>query len=410
MKICMVTTFYPPYNFGGDGIFIERLVHALLEDGHEVHVVHDLDAYALCSGKQPKPIETDSSEKNFHRHILGDGRGSGDLILTHQLGRPVAKDAALKSLLTQEKFDVIHFHNVSLLGGPGVLAYGNAVKLCTLHDHWFVCAMHVLWKYDREACTERSCLSCTVAGKRPPQLWRYNGAVSRAAKHVDAFIAPSEFARESHIRNGFPAPIKVLPHFIPDAFTENDGNGTAEADSRQYFMFAGRLEKLKGAQVLIEQFQSFKKADLLIAGTGEYEADLRQMASGADNIRFAGKVDQPALARLYRDAVAVIVPSLCFETFGLVALEAFAQATPAIVHDLGALSEIARGGGAVKYSTADELRAAMNDLVDHPESRERLAREAKANLLSNYTQQRHMSGYYAMISELTSARRTQEVR
>ena len=43
LKICMVTTFYPPYNFGGDGIYAYRLTNALARRCHEVHAIYDLD-------------------------------------------------------------------------------------------------------------------------------------------------------------------------------------------------------------------------------------------------------------------------------------------------------------------------------------------------------------------------------
>jgi putative ABC transport system permease protein len=49
MKFCMVTTFYPPYRFGGDATYIYRLTNELARRGHEVDVVHDRDAYSwIC--------------------------------------------------------------------------------------------------------------------------------------------------------------------------------------------------------------------------------------------------------------------------------------------------------------------------------------------------------------------------
>src|SRR5437773_11411152 len=59
--------------------------------------------------------------------------------------------------------------------GPGALAYGRGLKLQTLHEHWLICPMHVLWKFDRAACVQPHCLSCTLHGRRPPQWWRYTG-------------------------------------------------------------------------------------------------------------------------------------------------------------------------------------------------------------------------------------------
>ncbi len=51
LRICMVTTFYPPYNFGGDGIVVERLAAELADRGHHVEVIHCVDAF-LDSSRQ----------------------------------------------------------------------------------------------------------------------------------------------------------------------------------------------------------------------------------------------------------------------------------------------------------------------------------------------------------------------
>jgi glycosyltransferase involved in cell wall biosynthesis len=45
LRFCMITSFYPPYNYGGDGIYVHGLSNALAERGHQVHVIHCLDAY-----------------------------------------------------------------------------------------------------------------------------------------------------------------------------------------------------------------------------------------------------------------------------------------------------------------------------------------------------------------------------
>ena len=49
LRFLMLTTFYPPYNFGGDGIGIQRLSRGLVKRGHHVTVVHDADAYNCCT-------------------------------------------------------------------------------------------------------------------------------------------------------------------------------------------------------------------------------------------------------------------------------------------------------------------------------------------------------------------------
>ena len=53
LRFCMITTFYPPYNFGGDGIFVQRLSNELAKRGHMVDVVHCVDSYRLLAGREP---------------------------------------------------------------------------------------------------------------------------------------------------------------------------------------------------------------------------------------------------------------------------------------------------------------------------------------------------------------------
>lgn len=408
LKFCMVTTFYPPYNFGGDGIFVYCLANALAAEGHKVHVIHDVDAFNLLAKKLP--MTSPSSHPNITLHPLHHKHLAAlDLILTHQLGRPVGKQEAIQKILEQTNFDIIHFHNISLLGGPAILKYGRAIKLCTLHDHWFVCTMHVLWRFNREACTQRTCLRCTLASHRLPQWWRYMGAIDRAVQHVDAFIAPSRFVRQSYLANGFPAPIRCLPHFSPDIeVTSEEDAGFNYTHPRPYFLFVGRLEKIKGVQVLLDQFRTYDAADLLIVGTGIYEDELRQMARGLNHVYFLGSIAHDQLKGIYRRAIAVIVPSLCYETFGLVPIEAFSMGTPVIVHGIGALPEVIADGGGIVYSTPAELLEAMEVLRTQPQLRRQLGTQAEQNFKRNYTQEIHLKRYYNLISELISAQLVKE--
>src|SRR5262249_11737556 len=117
---------------------------------------------------------------------------------------------------------------------------------------------------------------------------------------------------------------------------------------RPYFLFVGRLEKLKGLHTVIPVFRRYVKADLLIAGTGTYESQLRKLAEGSGNIHFLGFQSGAKLDQLYRDAVAVIAPSINYEVAPpLVIMEAFRQKTAAIVRRLGSMPEIIEesGGG-----------------------------------------------------------------
>ena len=174
LRFCMLTTFYPPHNFGGDGIGVQRLARALARRGHHITVVHDVDAYnALHHGPEP---ESTSESDGITVARLRSGMGTLSPMLTQQGGWPVANRARIRRILDEGNFDVTMFHNVSLVGGPGLLREGRGVTLYEAHEHWLVCPTHVLWRHNREPCTARECLRCVLHFRRPPQLWRYTGA------------------------------------------------------------------------------------------------------------------------------------------------------------------------------------------------------------------------------------------
>src|SRR5205823_852708 len=129
-------------------------------------------------------------------------------------GRPGPKSAPLRQILSTG-FDVVHWHNLSLVGGPGALEYAGGVRLCTLHDYWLICPTHILFKYNRHACTERACIRCTLAHGRPPQPWRGGGWLRQTVRHVDRFLTPSRFAQRQFRESPLGIESTVLPHFIP---------------------------------------------------------------------------------------------------------------------------------------------------------------------------------------------------
>jgi glycosyltransferase involved in cell wall biosynthesis len=376
LRFCFLTTFYPPHNFGGDGIGIQRLARALVRRGHEVTVIHDADAYDLLRrGPPPAPVtEPDGLTVVPMRSRLG----ALSCLLTHQTGRPVVHGPEIEAILDEGAFDVVNFHNVSLVGGPGLLSYGRgSLRLYMAHEHWLVCPMHVLWRHGRELCTGRECLRCTAHYRRPPQLYRYNGYLEKQLAEVDTFIAMSEFSRDKHHEFGFPHPMEVLPYFLPDPTDDEpaaDEPG-ASPHARPYFLFVGRLERIKGLEDVIPLFRAYEDADLLIAGDGDHGEALRQLGAGLERVRFLGRVPVDELRRYYEHALALIVPSVCYETFGIILIEAFRYGTPVIARRLGPFPEIVESsGGGELFETREELLAAMRRVQADPDHRERLAR------------------------------------
>jgi glycosyltransferase involved in cell wall biosynthesis len=403
LRFCMITTFYPPYNFGGDGIFVQRLSNALADRGHSVEVIHCTDAYRLGDRQ---PVGGYEDHPNVTVHGLRSRFGFLSPLATHQTGRPLFKSAQIKRILSKG-FDVIHYHNISLVGGPKILQYGSGIKLYTMLEYWLVCPTNVLFKYNQAPCTRPSCFTCCLSYKRPPQLWRHSGLLSAAVKHVDAFIAPSRFSNEIHQTMGLNVPTVHIPYFIPTEPAQViSNNGSGEEPKAPYFLFVGRLEKLKGLHTLIPIFHKYPKALLLIAGSGSDESRLRKMAGGASNIQFLGRKSNPELQALYKRAVAVIVPSICYDASPLVTFEAFTQKTPVIVRNLGGMAQpIEESGGGFVYEKDEELIAAMDQLLNDPSYRNRLGAQGHKAFSEKWSVDAHLTSYFQLIHQIAAARR-----
>jgi glycosyltransferase involved in cell wall biosynthesis len=337
-------------------------------------------------------------------HRLQSRFGPLSPLATQQTGRPWFKAGRLREILGQG-FDVIHYHNISLVGGPQVLAYGQGVKLYTMHEYWLVCPTHVLFRYNRAPCLEPHCLACTLIHKRPPQWWRYSGLLQQALKHVDAFLSPSPFTRALHHQRGLDIPIIDLPYFVPELPDWPDEAPRPGGPEPPYFLYVGRLEKIKGLHTLLPVFRGYRKARLLVAGSGNDAAHLKRLAGAADNIVFLGRLSERQLAPLYRQAAAVIVPSTNFEVSPLVIFEAFRAQTPVIVRNLGGLPLIAaESGGGLVFDNDAELVAAMDRLLAEPALRAEMGRRARQMYLARLTPDAHIEAYLRLIERLQKAR------
>lgn len=394
-----ITTFYPPLSFGGDATYLNRLCHVLGDLGHAVDVVHCADSFHMFH-QGPPPLAA-KEHPNVTRHEVRSGLGTVSPLATHQTGRAFFKSGTIQRLLERNAYDVIHYHNMSLIG-PEAMRWqpksGPAVKLYTTHEHWLVCPMNVLWKFNERACEKPECIRCTIKSGRPPQLWRATGYLEDCARHVDQFVSPSRFTARMHAERGFPKPVAHLPYFLPRADSDWR-NPEPRPVEEPYFLFVGRLEKIKGLDTLIDLWNRRRLPwKLLIAGTGGAEPGLRAQAAGNANIQFVGLKSQRELGALYYHAIASIIPSVTYETFGMINIESFARKTPVIVRDLGALPEVVNdSNGGFIYRTDEELLNAMQSLADSPALRTRLGESGYQAFLRFWTPEAHLQLYWDFI-------------
>lgn len=416
MRFCMITSFYPPYNFGGDGIAVQRLSNELARRGHSVDVIHCIDTYRLSSSL---PESRSVDHANVTVHGLRSRFGVLSPLATHQTGAPLLKASRIRAIL-KKGFDVIHYHNISLVGGPGLLSLGKAIKLYTMHDYWLVCPTHGLFRFNRTPCSRPSlCVACTLVYKRPPQWWRYFSLMEKSLRHIDAFIAPSLTSQRKHEQLGLRGRIVHLPNFVSiddiqaSASTSTPGGAT----SPSYFLFVGRLERLKGLHTVLPTFGQYSKAELWIAGTGSEESSLREASRQYPNIRFLGQQSNEQLESLYRNAVALIYPSANCQVglpqsdvssgqgAPLVIMEAFSQKTPVIASKIGRIPALLdQTGGGLVYASERELVDAMNRLLHDSAYRRDVGLRGFEAYSKRWTADAHVQAYFGLIEDIASHR------
>ena len=401
LRFCMITTFYPPRSFGGDAVAVQSLARALVRLGHHVTVVCDDDAYRTLSGDHtPAPPDSDDG---VVVHRLVSRLGAIAVGLTQQTGRPIVHGSLLRRVLERGNFDVIHYHNLSLVGGPVALSFGRAVKLYTAHEHWLVCPTHVLWRHHTEPCLARQCTRCQLSYARPPQLWRHTGLLERELGHVDAFIALSQFSRDKHREFGFPRDMEVIPGFMRDPGPPRE-HASSHAD-RPYFLFVGRLESIKGLEDVVDAFAAFDGADLIVAGEGTERTGLVARAAGNPRVRFVGFQSGAELSRLYSGAQAVIASSRGFETFGLSVIEAFSRGVPVIARRMGSYLELVEGSGAGEtFDDVEGLQAAMQRMLADTTRRSGMGVAAYARFRSMFDEDVVVPRYLALVERFLSHR------
>jgi glycosyltransferase involved in cell wall biosynthesis len=283
------------------------------------------------------------------------------------------------------------------------------VRLYTAHEQWLVCPMHVLWKYNRRVCERPTCWRCGVAFKRPPQPWRSTGLLERSLGKLDALIVPSATTGRLHESLAGTVRIEHIPHFVADPPARAEPTRAATVDrpgaADPYFLYAGRLESIKGVVGLVEAFGAHPRRErLLIAGSGTQAERVREAADGVPGVSLLGWVEGTELEDLYRGALALVVPTLGHESLPLVVLEALARGTPVVARRFGVLEELAGETDAVlSYGSTEELHRALDRLAADPALRAELGERGTQAFADRWTPERHLARYLGLIAELAEA-------
>jgi glycosyltransferase involved in cell wall biosynthesis len=370
MRILTIHNYYQ--QAGGEDVVFEGEASLLRQRGHEV-------------------VEYRQDNTQIHRL-------SRLVIASHAIwSRPVYR--ALQRLVREVEPDVAHFHNIFPLISPAAY-YANRKAgvpvVQTLHNYRLLCPAATFLRNGQpcEQCLEKiapwpavlhSCYhrsyaqSAVTAGMltvhRLLKTWR---------DQVDIYIAPTEFSRRKFIEGGLPAEkIVVKPNFVYPAPGCRAGSGG-------YALYVGRLSTQKGVRTLLQAWQQLSGVPLKTVGDGPLMGVVQAFAhthAGLDIEVLGQRAPQEVLALMQR-AMFLVFPSESYETFGRVAIEAFACGVPVLASRLGAMAELVDEGHTgllFRPGDSEDLATKVRWAVEHPEAIALMGAHARRVYEAKYT-------------------------
>lgn len=220
----------------------------------------------------------------------------------------------------------------------------------TLHEYKQVCPVYSLvsngvvceacagrryWKALSHKCNRgsvlRSMLSMTES---------YVSQMLGASTDINHFIAVSDFQRRKLIELGVEKnKISTVHNFINlEEYSVATGEG-------EYFLYYGRIERLKGIFTLL-QASATLKTPLFIVGKGESLAEVEAYIEEHQltHVKLLGFQSGASLKKLIRGSICTILPAEWYEPFGLTVIESFASGRPVIGANIGGIPELIDDG------------------------------------------------------------------
>lgn len=264
--------------------------------------------------------------------------------------------------------DVIHVHNLF----PNFTKHDfqglRGKKIITIHNYRSLCANGLLLRDNQNCrlCPEKSPFnairySC-YRGSRIATLPWYIGQLrdSKNRKFLggfDTIIFLNHSVKaifELYVKN-FPTSV-VIPNYIDGLKLKQKKK--SQEDS--FVLFAGNLSPEKGILAAVSSWKS-KYPKLRIYGTGNEENSIRRLKK--DNVELFGFVSNSTLIGDIRNAICVIIPSLCLENLPNIYVEALSQGTPILATAISIPGKlVSQEKTGIAFNNFSELEGALAEI------------------------------------------------
>ena len=396
MKILMVNKFL--YARGGAETYMLK-VGAFLESlGHDVQYFGMYDAQNTVGNR----IDEYTSNMDFHEKRLSRFLYPFRILYSREAYQKITK------VLEDFNPDIVHFNNINFQLTPSIIdaVYKKKIPMImTVHDYQMICPNHSLYsikdKKPCEKCIHGNVFHCmkgkcihssttkSILGVIEYFLYR----IRKNYKKIDLYICPSKFLESRLLLSRskvYKGKTKVMCNYakIPD-LTEIEK--ISKIEKKDYVLFAGRLSKEKGVEVLAETAKLLPDIQFVVAGDGPDKKVLENIK----NVHLKGFVSGNEFFRLIAEAKFEVVPSICYENCPISILEAQAMGTPVVTAGVGGMAELVEDGITglhVKPMTAEALAETISQLLNNDEKLNELTENCikKADeivTLENYTRE-----------------------
>lgn len=355
MKIVILSDDFPPKSYGGAGIVAFEQARELVRVGHEVVVI------------------TTTQEAEDAGRILFEGMAVHRLYTKYHerfrayrsLYNPQVV-ALVKMILGEVHPDVVHAHNIHYYLSYHCLKLakqGGASVFMTAHDvmlfHYGKLVEFI--DHDDLSCPKEFNYKISPFQQLAKYKKRYNPfrniIIKYYLQYVDRIFAVSEALKEALRQNGIMNVVVVNNGVDVDAWQSQDSDIELfkkghDLNSKKIILFGGRLSAAKGghqALLALEQvIKSVPNAVLLImGGQNAYTNEVQNVAREKgieDHLVFTGWIAGADLRAAYHACDILVMPSMCFDTFGMVCLEAMACKKAVIATCFGGPREVVVDG------------------------------------------------------------------
>lgn len=287
--------------------------------------------------------------------------------------------------------DVIHVHNTLPLLSPALYwaaARAGVPVVQTLHNFRLMC-LNALFLRQGRVCEDcvgrlpwrgvaRGCYrgSRAASGVLAGMLGLHR-ALGTYRHKVTRYIALNDFCRDRFIAGGLPAGrVVVKPNFV-DAPPPPTG-------PREGLLYVGRLSVEKGIATLAQALRDVPGAALRVAGEGPEAGCL----NGVPGVLRLGALPADAVRGEMERAQALVVPSIWYENFPRILVEAFAAGLPVIASRIGALAAIVTDGTTgllFEPGDAQDLSRKLGWALAHPAEMAAMGQQARAQYEAEFS-------------------------